>query len=46
MHELDCPEGLRLEELVLNGNPLCKKYEDKTIYEVGVVRGVGRIGSG
>jgi hypothetical protein len=32
MHVLDCLEGLRLEELVLNGNPLCKKYEDKTIY--------------
>jgi hypothetical protein len=25
-------EGLRLEELVLHGNPLCDKYQDKNQY--------------
>ncbi|XP_069679720.1 nuclear RNA export factor 1 [Periplaneta americana] len=32
MHQLDCLEGLRLEELVLDGNPLCDKYQDQTVY--------------
>jgi nuclear RNA export factor len=32
VHELDCLEGLRLEELVLFGNPLCMKYQDHSAY--------------
>jgi nuclear RNA export factor len=32
VHELDCLEGLRLEELVLFGNPLCLKYKDHSAY--------------
>jgi nuclear RNA export factor len=27
MHHLDCLLGLRLEHLVLDGNPLCMKYK-------------------
>lgn len=32
MNHLNCLEGLRLEELVLLGNPLCDKYQDKNLY--------------
>jgi nuclear RNA export factor len=32
VHELNCLEGLRLEELELFGNPLCMKYHDHSAY--------------
>jgi nuclear RNA export factor len=32
MHQLNCLKGLRLEELVLVGNPLCDTYQDKNMY--------------
>jgi nuclear RNA export factor len=32
MNQLDCLEGLRLEDLVLDGNPLCSKYKDHSTY--------------
>jgi nuclear RNA export factor len=32
MHKLDCLEGLRLEQLVLFGNPLCMKYHSRSAY--------------
>jgi hypothetical protein len=32
MYQLDCLEGLRLEDLVLDGNPLCDKYKDQNTY--------------
>jgi hypothetical protein len=31
VHELDCLEELRLEELVLFGNPVCMKYQDLNV---------------
>ncbi|XP_021921286.1 nuclear RNA export factor 1-like [Zootermopsis nevadensis] len=32
IHQLDCLEGLRLEDLMLDGNPLCDKYQDQNVY--------------
>lgn len=32
MHELNYLKGLDLEELVIDGNPLCDDYKDKTSY--------------
>jgi nuclear RNA export factor len=32
VHELHCLEGLRLEQLVLSGNPLCTKYHNQSAY--------------
>jgi hypothetical protein len=32
MVELDCLEGLPLEELVISGKLLCVRYKDKTAY--------------
>jgi Leucine-rich repeat (LRR) protein len=36
MHEFDCLEGLRLEKLMLFGNPLCLKYQDRSAYVCAV----------
>ncbi|PNF34519.1 hypothetical protein B7P43_G10726 [Cryptotermes secundus] len=32
MNQLNCLESLRLEDIVLRGNPLCSKYQDKNLY--------------
>jgi nuclear RNA export factor len=36
MNQLDCLEGLLLEDLVLDGNPLCSKYKNHNIYVTDV----------
>jgi nuclear RNA export factor len=36
MNQLDCLEGLLLEDLVLYGNPLCSKYKNHNIYVTDV----------
>jgi len=32
LHHFDCLQGLPIEEIELDGNPLCDKYRDKELY--------------
>ncbi|PNF23518.1 hypothetical protein B7P43_G05619 [Cryptotermes secundus] len=32
MNQFSCLESLRVEDIVLRGNPLCDKYQDKNLY--------------
>jgi hypothetical protein len=55
MNNLNCLDNLRLEDLVLQGNPVCDKYQDRNQYirydcicliAIGVIRvacGIGKV---